>query len=73
MPVVHAYRFCLFRLNMRRKFRGRAVPQKETAVDPTPVRFPVVSYEQGDRTRQNHHVRIGGLILGLDPWYSYTT
>ena len=56
---------------MRRKFRGRAVPQKETAVDPTPVRFPV-SYEQENRTRQNHHVRIGRLTLGLDPRYSYT-
>jgi hypothetical protein len=40
-------------LNMRRKFRGRAVPQKETAMNPTPVRFPD-SYDQSDRIRQNH-------------------
>lgn len=44
---------------MRRKFRGRAVPQKETAMDPTPVRFPD-SYEQGNRIGQND-VRINRL------------
>ncbi|KAN0126501.1 hypothetical protein V8E52_000141 [Russula decolorans] len=38
-------------LNMRRKFRGRAVPQKETA----PVRFPD-SYDQENRIRQDHHI-----------------
>jgi hypothetical protein len=43
---------------MRRKFRGRAVPQKETA----PVRFPD-SYDQENRIRQDHHVRISGLKL----------
>lgn len=41
---------------MRRKFSGRAVPQKETA----PVRFPD-SYDQENRIRQGHHVRISGL------------
>lgn len=41
---------------MRRKFRGRAVVQKETAVDPTSVRFPD-SYEQRNRIEQGHQVR----------------
>jgi len=45
------------RLNMRRKFSGRAVPQKETAMNPTPVRFPG-SYDQRDRITQNNQVRI---------------
>ena len=45
---------------MRQKFRGRAVLQKETAVDPTPVRFPD-SYEQRNRIEQAHHVRISRL------------
>lgn len=61
--MVHAYiDQMLPRLNMRRKFRGRAVPQKETAMDPTPVRFPD-SYDQGNRIRQGHQVRIGKLNL----------
>jgi hypothetical protein len=59
------------RLNMRRKFRGRAVPQKETAMDPTPVRFPG-SYDERDRIRETHHVRINRLKLDLDPRHSYT-
>ena len=42
---------------MRRKFRGRAALQKETAVDPT-VRFPE-SYEQKTKIGQSHDVRIG--------------
>jgi hypothetical protein len=49
---------------MRRKFRGRAVPQKETAMDPKPVRFPG-SYDERDRIRETHHVRINRLELGL--------
>jgi hypothetical protein len=53
---------------MRRKFRGRAAPEKE---DPTPVRFPD-SYDQGNRIRQGNHVRINRLKLGLDPRHSYT-
>jgi hypothetical protein len=56
---------------MRRKFRGRAVVQKETAVDPTSVRFPE-SYEQGNRIGQSHHVRIGRLKRGLDQRHSHT-
>lgn len=47
---------------MRRKFRGRAVPQKETAMDPTPVRFPD-SYDQENRIRQGHQVRVSILNL----------
>ena len=54
--------YMLPRLNMRRRFRGRAAVQKETAADPTPVRFPK-SYDQNSR-RQNHHVRISRLKLG---------
>jgi hypothetical protein len=54
---------------MRRKFRGRAVPQKETAMDPTPVRFPD-SYSQGNRIRQDHQVRISRLKIG-DPRLIY--
>jgi hypothetical protein len=42
-------------LNMRRKFHGRAAMQKETAADPTPVRFPD-SYGQGNRFMQGHQI-----------------
>jgi len=42
-------------LNMRRKFRGRAVLQKETAVDPQSIRFPD-SYEQRNRIEPGHHI-----------------
>jgi len=42
-------------LNMRRKFRGRAITQKETAAEPTPVRFPDI-YGQGNRIRQAHQI-----------------
>jgi hypothetical protein len=59
------------RLNMRRKFRGRAALQKETAVDPTSVRFPD-SYEQGNRIGHAHHVRISKSKRGLGPRHSYT-
>jgi hypothetical protein len=46
---------------MRRKFRGRAAMQKETAADPTPVRFPD-SYGQGNHIMRGHEVRVGRLL-----------
>lgn len=42
-------------LNMRRKFSGRTAPQKETNVNPTPVRFPD-TYDQGNRIRPNEQI-----------------
>jgi hypothetical protein len=50
-------------LNMRRKFRERAVPPKETA-NPMPVLFPD-SFNRGNLNRQNH---IGSIDLddGID-------
>jgi hypothetical protein len=50
-------------LNMRRKFRGRAVVQKETAMDPTDVRFPD-SYLQRNKIGQSHQIGTIGFENG---------